>query len=120
MTVKQKILIVDDRRENLFALQQVLTELEAEVIEATSGNEALAATLHHDFAVAILDVQMPGMTGYELAELLRQGFSRARRSRTTGEVILERSHYDAVCGGQRQNAAPQLRLRTQAPQLRAV
>jgi signal transduction histidine kinase len=71
MTEKQKILIVDDRRENLVALRQVLREVDAEVIEATSGNEALAVTLDHDFAVALLDVQMPGMTGYELAEHLR-------------------------------------------------
>jgi len=71
MIVKQKILIVDDKRENLFALRQILYEVEAEVIEAISGNEALAATLDNDFAVAILDVQMPGMTGYELAEYLR-------------------------------------------------
>jgi PAS domain S-box-containing protein len=71
MTARQKILIVDDRKENLFALRQVLREVDAEVIEATSGNEALAATLNNDFAVAILDVQMPVMTGYELAEYLR-------------------------------------------------
>jgi PAS domain S-box-containing protein len=73
MTARQKILIVDDRKENLFALKEVLGEIDVEVIEALSGNEALAATLHHDFAVAILDVQMPEMSGYELAEYLRGG-----------------------------------------------
>jgi signal transduction histidine kinase/FixJ family two-component response regulator len=78
MTERQKILIVDDRRENLVALRQVLREVDAEVIEAASGNEALAATLDHDFAVALLDVQMPGMTGYELAEHLR-GEAKTRR-----------------------------------------
>ena len=71
MTVRQKILIVDDKKENLIALRQVLREVDAEVIEATDGNEALAATLTHDFAVFLLDVQMPGMNGYELAEFLR-------------------------------------------------
>lgn len=71
MTEKPKILIVDDKKENLIALRQVLSEVDAEVIETTSGNEALAATLEHDFAVAILDVQMPGMSGYELAKHLR-------------------------------------------------
>ncbi|MBN2232103.1 MAG: response regulator [Deltaproteobacteria bacterium] len=71
MTARQKILIVDDRKENLFALRQVLGDVDAEFVEATSGNEALAATLDNDFAVAILDVQMPEMTGYELAEYLR-------------------------------------------------
>ncbi|MDO8805129.1 MAG: response regulator [Elusimicrobiota bacterium] len=77
MTVKQKILIVDDKKENIVALRHVLREVEAEVIEANNGNEALAATLHHDFAVGLLDVQMPGMNGFELAELLR-GEERTR------------------------------------------
>ena len=72
MEQRQKILIVDDRRENLVALKQVLSSLDADIIEATSGNQALAATLDHDFAVAILDVMMPGMNGYELAEHLRR------------------------------------------------
>jgi len=67
----QKILIVDDKEQNLFTLEQVLGELEVEFVRATSGNDALKATLHDDFALAILDVQMPGMDGYELAELLR-------------------------------------------------
>ncbi len=72
MSEKQKILIVDDRRENLVALRHVLRDLEAELVEATSGNQALAATLDHQFALAILDVQMPQMSGYELAEYLRE------------------------------------------------
>jgi two-component system, sporulation sensor kinase E len=69
----QKILIVDDRPENLLALERLLQDTGAQVIRATSGNEALKATLHHDFALAILDVQMPEMDGYELAEYLRGG-----------------------------------------------
>jgi CheY-like chemotaxis protein len=68
---EQKILVVDDRPENLLVLRQELRDLEAQVIEAPSGEEALALTLEHDFAVAILDVVMPGMNGFELAELLR-------------------------------------------------
>jgi PAS domain S-box-containing protein len=71
MTDKQKILIVDDRQENLVALRQVLSDLDAEIIEATTGNQALTSTLDHHFALAILDVVMPGMNGYELAEHLR-------------------------------------------------
>jgi len=71
MTEKQKILIVDDKKENLIALRHVLSGLDVELVEATSGNQALAATFDHQFAVAILDVQMPGMSGYELAEHLR-------------------------------------------------
>ncbi|MBA4370170.1 MAG: hypothetical protein C0418_01140 [Coriobacteriaceae bacterium] len=71
VTERQKILIVDDKKENLVALRQVLSGVDAEIIEAATGNQALAATLDHEFAVAILDVQMPGMNGYELAEHLR-------------------------------------------------
>ena len=71
MSDRQKILIVDDRPQNLFALEKTLEATEAEVVRATSGNEALAATLNHDFALTILDVQMPEMDGYELARLLR-------------------------------------------------
>jgi two-component system sensor histidine kinase/response regulator len=72
---KPKILIVDDRKENLIALRTILSEIEAEVIEATNGNDALAATLNHTFALGILDVQMPGMDGYELVEFLRSDSS---------------------------------------------
>ena len=71
MNQKQKILIVDDKKANLLALRKVLMELDVEIIEATGGNEALAATLEHDFAIAILDVMMPGMDGYELAGYLK-------------------------------------------------
>ncbi|MCB9419383.1 MAG: response regulator [Ardenticatenaceae bacterium] len=66
-----KILIVDDKIENIYALRQLLQGVEAEIIAAENGNDALIATLNHEFAVALLDVQMPGMSGYELAELLR-------------------------------------------------
>lgn len=75
MDLRQKILIVDDKHENLVAMRQVLRDVEAEIISATSGNEALAATLDHTFALAILDVMMPGMTGFELAEHLRSDAS---------------------------------------------
>jgi signal transduction histidine kinase len=72
-----KILIVDDKPRNLYALETVLKELEAEVLPATSGLEALTLTLEHDFCVAIVDVQMPEMDGYELVELLRTNVSTA-------------------------------------------
>ena len=71
MSSLQKILIVDDRKENLIALRQVLRSLDVEVVETASGNAALAATLDHRFALAILDVMMPEMSGFELAEHLR-------------------------------------------------
>ena len=65
------ILAVDDRPANLIALERVLASVPAKVIKAHNGEEALAAALHHRFALAILDVQMPGMDGYELAEIMR-------------------------------------------------
>lgn len=68
--MKQKILIVDDQPANLYALEKVLSDTNADVIKAQSGNEALIACLEHEFALAIVDVQMPVMDGYELAELL--------------------------------------------------
>ena len=72
MKNRQRILIVDDKPENLFSLERVLKPLESvDIVKAESGNQALARTLDHDFAVIILDVQMPEMDGYEVAELLR-------------------------------------------------
>ena len=66
-----KILIVDDKPQNLYALEQVLSPLKVEVMQTTSGVEALQLTLAHEFCLAIVDVQMPEMDGYELVELLR-------------------------------------------------
>ncbi|MET0084838.1 MAG: response regulator, partial [Sedimenticola sp.] len=71
MNGTQKILIVDDKRANLVALAQTLSEVDADIVRALSGNEALRATLKHDFALAILDVNMPEMDGFELADILR-------------------------------------------------
>jgi two-component system, sensor histidine kinase and response regulator len=68
---RQKILIVDDKLDNLRALEATLKETNAEIVEAQNGNDALIASLNHDFALAILDVQMPVMDGYELAGHLR-------------------------------------------------
>jgi len=67
---RQSILIVDDQPRNLLALERTLEVLEVTVVRADSGNSALAATLDHEFALAIVDVQMPGMSGFELARLL--------------------------------------------------
>ncbi|MBS1595221.1 MAG: response regulator [Bacteroidetes bacterium] len=78
MTRRPKILIVDDKPENLVAIETVLRDLDVELIRAYSGNEALRATLHHDFALALLDIQMPEMDGYELAGILREEERTAR------------------------------------------
>jgi len=64
------ILAVDDRPANLLALERALADIPVRIVKATSGEEALVASLRHRFALAILDVQMPGMDGYELAEIL--------------------------------------------------
>ena len=67
-----KILIVDDRVENLVSLETILRPLDAEIVRAGSGNDALALSLEHDFALALVDVQMPDMDGYETVSLMRQ------------------------------------------------
>ncbi|MCF6291494.1 MAG: response regulator [Desulfobacterales bacterium] len=72
MKQSAKILIVDDRVENLVALEKVFAGLDAEIIRATSGREALAKTLDHDFALALVDVQMPDMDGFETVSLMRR------------------------------------------------
>jgi PAS domain S-box-containing protein len=66
-----QVLLVDDRRENRIALQAVLEPLRVHVVEADSGEHALREVLIHDFAVILLDVQMPGMDGIETAELIK-------------------------------------------------
>ncbi|MBB3117548.1 hybrid sensor histidine kinase/response regulator [Pseudoduganella violacea] len=66
-----KLLIVDDLPENLRALNALIRGEGRAVFQAASGEEALALLLEHDFALAILDVQMPDMDGFELAELMR-------------------------------------------------
>jgi len=68
---KPKILLVDDNPANLKSLLQLLDEFDTELITAESGNEALEKTLHHSFALILLDVQMPRMDGYEAAKLMR-------------------------------------------------
>lgn len=72
LQLEPKILMVDDKPENLIALERLLRDLPVRLYKANSGNEALRLTLHHEFALALLDIQMPEMDGYELAELLRQ------------------------------------------------
>lgn len=66
-----KILLVDDRPENLYALEKILQKLDCEVYKAYSGNEALSLSIRHDFALILLDVNMPDMDGFEVADLLR-------------------------------------------------
>ena len=75
--VESKLLIVDDLPENLMALDALIRGPLRTVYQATSADAALALMLEHEFALAILDVQMPGMNGFELAEMMR-GTERTR------------------------------------------
>ena len=65
------ILLVDDRPENLLALEAILEPLGQHVVRATSGENALRQLLEREFAVILLDVQMPGMNGFETARLIK-------------------------------------------------
>ena len=73
LEAKVNILLVDDHSENLIALESVLEGLGQNLVRAHSGTEALKCVLHQDFAVILLDVQMPDMDGFEAATLMRAG-----------------------------------------------
>lgn len=85
------ILIVDDRQENLLALEAILSSLGHRVVRAGSGEEALKCLLGEDFAVVLLDVQMPGMDGFETAHLMKQ----RERTRFTPVIFLTAIDRDA-------------------------
>ena len=73
-----KILLVDDRPENLLALEAILEPLGQILVRADSGPRALRCVLEDEFATILLDVQMPGMNGFEVAEIIKS----RERSRT--------------------------------------
>jgi CheY-like chemotaxis protein len=77
-----RILLVDDRPENLLALEAILGTLGQELVRASSGEEALKALLAEEYAVILLDVQMPGMDGFETATHIK------RRERTRDIPII--------------------------------
>ena len=68
---KISFLLVDDLEENLLSLEALLKRADLTILKARSGEEALELLLRHDVALALLDVQMPGMDGFELAEFMR-------------------------------------------------
>ncbi|MEH1892600.1 MAG: response regulator [Nostoc sp.] len=84
MEPKVNILLVDDKLENLLALEAILEKLGENLVRATSGEEALRCLLNQDYAVILLDVQMPGMDGFETATLIRN----RGRSRHTPIIFL--------------------------------
>ena len=69
--MKQNILIVDDHRENLIALEAILGDPSRNLIMASNGNDALQLALKHDLSLVLLDVQMPDIDGFEVASLMR-------------------------------------------------
>jgi len=78
------LLLVDDRAENLLALEAILEPLGQVLIRANSGPEALRSVLETEFAAILLDVQMPGMNGFEVAEIIKS----RERSRTIPIIFL--------------------------------
>lgn len=68
---RSRVLLVDDREANLLVLEAFLEDLDCELVRATSGNEALKLLLRNEFALVLLDVQMPDMDGYEVARYAR-------------------------------------------------
>src|SRR5256885_9381664 len=78
------ILLVDDRPENLLALEAVLAPLGHNLVKAHSGREALKCLLSQDFAAILLDVHMPDIDGFETAELIRE----RQRSQDTPIIFL--------------------------------
>jgi CheY-like chemotaxis protein len=82
MADRAKILLVDDREENLIALEAILSSLDLVPVRARSGEEALKALLNSDFALILLDVRMPGMDGFETAAHIK------RRERTRNIPII--------------------------------
>src|SRR3954465_12746639 len=81
---KVSILIVDDRHDKMLAYQAILSDLEENLVCAKSGKEALRCLLKQDFAVILLDGNMPGMDGFETASLIRQ----RPRSETTPIIFI--------------------------------
>lgn len=86
-----KLLLVDDRRENLIALEAILQGLPVEMASVTSGEDALKRLLREDFAAILLDANMPGMDGFETATHIKQ---RAR-TRHIPIIFLTAVDYDA-------------------------
>lgn len=67
---KPTLLLVDDRKENLIALKSILKKLDVNILMANTGHDALNLLIQHEIAVLLLDVQMPVMNGFELANLI--------------------------------------------------
>jgi len=82
MSERARILMVDDRPENLLALEAILSSLDQSLVRASSGEEALRELLKDEYALILLDAQMPGMDGFETAARIK------RRTRTKDVPII--------------------------------
>jgi PAS domain S-box-containing protein len=82
--LKDHILIVDDKVNNIYALEQILSQPHRQLISVTSGNEALKIALNQEIDLIILDVQMPGMDGFEVAQILKSN----KRTRITPIIFV--------------------------------
>ncbi len=83
-TPKANLLLVDDNPANLLSLRSILEDLGENLVEVNSGEEALQKLLESDYAAILLDVQMPGLNGFETAALIR----KRKRSRQTPILFL--------------------------------
>ncbi len=89
---RAKILVVDDIDANLFAMNRLLSRLDADLYLANSGNAALGLALDHDFAVILLDAHMPEMDGFEVAAILRE----SERAALTPIIFVTAAHTDEL------------------------
>ncbi len=96
---KQTILLVDDRPENLASLEAILDDGKRILLKALSGEEALQRLLEREIALVLLDVQMPGMNGYEVARLMR-GNRKTRSIPIIFITAIEREEAAAIRGYQ--------------------
>jgi len=90
--IRPKILVVDDTPGNLVAMRRLLARADADIFEASSGNEALALCLDHQFALVLLDVNMPEMDGFEVAQLI----SEADHLRETPIIFVTAAYADDI------------------------
>lgn len=88
-----KVLVVDDRQENLKAMEYILKHVNGQVVCASSGNDALKCLLKDEYAVVLLDVQMPDMNGFETAEIIRNNESTHNLPIIFVTAISKEQHY---------------------------
>ena len=92
MSSLPKVLLVDDRPENLVALERVLEDVHCQFVRANSGKEAVFLAMEEDFALMLMDVQMPEMDGFETVEFIR----KEERNRDTPIIFISAIYRDEV------------------------